>query len=377
MRIQGSWKKYLFYKLILLSAIAIIISMISMIHQQRKTVIIDKFEKDSLDVNSLLKHENQSELTHKLENFLTLANFETTSNELTQKHKHSLSNTELVNTRSLQLTRKLPTAIIIGVAKCATTALLSFIAAHPNVVGYGYKEIYYFSDSENYRKGNEWYREQMPFSNENQITIEKTPAYFSDSKSSERVFALNPNMKIIVIVCDPVVRAVSHYTHEKNFKMNHFINKALQQNISDSEIFKSFLLRNERFPQNTIRNVPIFRDGFYYDHIRSWAQYFPKNQILFINGEKFRKEPSVEIDKFQTFLNLEHLIKKDHFVYNQTRGLYCMRNPNTSKSICMGADKGRKHPEIDKVVLDELRNLYRPHNQIFFRFINEEPWWPI
>ena len=99
--------------------------------------------------------------------------------------------------------------------------------------------------------------------------------------------------------------------------------------------------------------------------------------MLFINGENFRKEPSEEIDKLQTFLNLEHVIKKEHFVYNQTRGLYCMKNPMTIKFICMGADKGRKHPEIDTVILDELRNLYRPYNQNFFRFINEEPWWPI
>ena len=347
--------------------------MISMIHLQRKTVIIDKFEKDSLEVNSQLKHENQSELTHNLENFLTLANFETTSNELTQKHKHSLSNTELLNTRSLQLTRKLPTAIIIGVAKCATTALLSFIAAHPNVVGDGYKEIYYFSNLKNYRKGHEWYREQMPFSNENQITIEKTPTYFTDVKSPERVFALNPHMKIIAIVCDPVVRAVSHYTHEKNNRIKINLVRYGSDNVSDSKAFEKLL----RFSQKTLKNIPIIRDGFYYEHIQNWARYFPKNQILFINGEKFRKEPSVEIDKLQTFLNLEHLIKKEHFVYNQTRGLYCMRNPITSKFICMGADKGRKHPEIDKVVLDELKSLYKPHNQIFFRFINEEPWWPI
>ena len=351
--------------------------MIAIIRHQRQTVNMVLFKKGSLEVSSQLKQENQSELTHN--NFFTFTNFETTSNELTQKSVTPSSNSKRVNngSSSKQLTKKLPTAIIIGVAKCATAALLEFIAAHPNVVGDGYKEIYYFSSDRNYRKGNEWYREQMPYSNENQITIEKTPPYFTDSKSPERVFALNPNMKIIAIVCDPVVRAVSHYTHEKLFKMNHFINKALQQNLSDSEIFKSFLLRNERFPQNTIKNVPIFRDGFYYDHIRNWAKYFPKDQMLFINGEKFRKEPSEEIDKLQTFLNLEHVIKKEHFVYNQTRGLYCMRNPMTSKFICMGADKGRKHPEIDTGVLDELRNLYRPYNQNFFKFINEEPWWPI
>jgi hypothetical protein len=290
-----------------------------------------------------------------------------------EKNVTSSLNLEQVNNRSSQLTQKLPTAIIIGVAKCATAALLSFIAAHPNVVGDGYKEIYYFSNLKNYRKGHEWYREQMPFSNENQITIEKTPTYFTDVKSPERVFALNPHMKIIAIVCDPVVRAVSHYTHEKNNKIKINLVRYGSDNVSDSKAFEKLL----RFSQKTLKNIPIIRDGFYYEHLQNWARYFPKNQILFINGEKFRKEPSVEIDKFQTFLNLEHLIKKEHFVYNQTRGLYCMRNPNTSKSLCMGADKGQKHPEIDKVVLDELRSLYKPHNQIFFRFINEEPWWPV
>ena len=82
--------------------------------------------------------------------------------------------------------------IIVGAAKCATTALLSFIAAHPNVVGDGYKEIYYFSSDRNYRKGTEWYREQMPYSNENQIN-----AYYSNENE---IYKLKNHSEAIIII---------------------------------------------------------------------------------------------------------------------------------------------------------------------------------
>jgi len=278
---------------------------------------------------------------------------------------------EFVNFSSVK--QKLPNAIIIGAAKCATTALLEFIAAHPNVVGNSSKEIYYFSSVNNYKKGQEWYRQQMPYSNENQITIEKTPTYFTDLKSPERVYKLNSKMKIIVIVCDPVVRCVSHYTHEKVNGKNWAIKSSLSKGMSDSEILKMLLLHGP----DRLHSIPIFRDGFYYDHIQNWLRYFPLSQILFINGQQLKQEPSVEIDKLQLFLNLEPLIKKEHFVYNETRGLYCIRNPITSEVKCMDADKGRKHPQIDTTILNDIKKLYRPYDQKLFNLINETPWWTL
>ena len=66
-----------------------------------------------------------------------------------------------------------------------------YISTNPQVAA-TQREIYYFSNDINYKKGIKWYREQMPVSNHNQITIEKTPTYLVDPNAAERVFKLNP-----------------------------------------------------------------------------------------------------------------------------------------------------------------------------------------
>jgi hypothetical protein len=56
--------------------------------------------------------------------------------------------------------KSLPNALIIGAAKCGTTALIEFLSVHPQVAA-TQREIDYFSNFENYKKGIEWYREQI------------------------------------------------------------------------------------------------------------------------------------------------------------------------------------------------------------------------
>ena len=49
----------------------------------------------------------------------------------------------------------------------------------------------------------------MPETTADQLTIEKSPAYFHSKNAPERIKALDPNMKIILVVRDPVTRAIS------------------------------------------------------------------------------------------------------------------------------------------------------------------------
>lgn len=73
--------------------------------------------------------------------------------------------------------RRLPQAIIIGVRKCGTRALLEMLFLHPRVQKAA-GEVHFFDRDENYYKGLDWYRKKMPHSFRGQITIEKSPSYF-------------------------------------------------------------------------------------------------------------------------------------------------------------------------------------------------------
>jgi len=73
--------------------------------------------------------------------------------------------------------RRLPQALIVGVRKCGTRALLEMLFMHPSIQKAA-GEIHFFDRDENYRKGLDWYRRKMPHSFPGQITIEKSPSYF-------------------------------------------------------------------------------------------------------------------------------------------------------------------------------------------------------
>ena len=88
--------------------------------------------------------------------------------------------------------RHLPQAIIIGVRKCGTRALLEMLFLHPQIQKAA-GEVHFFDRDDNYGKGLEWYRRKMPYSFRGQITIEKSPSYFvtpevSANSSRDREF---------------------------------------------------------------------------------------------------------------------------------------------------------------------------------------------
>lgn len=84
-------------------------------------------------------------------------------------------------------TRQLPQAIIIGVRKCGTRALLEMLFLHPQIQKAA-GEVHFFDRNENYDKGLEWYRKKMPYSFKGQVTIEKSPSYFVTPEVSTLIF---------------------------------------------------------------------------------------------------------------------------------------------------------------------------------------------
>lgn len=65
--------------------------------------------------------------------------------------------------------KRLPSALIIGVKKGGTRALIDALEMHPQIVP-AKREVHFFDNESLYEKGLQWYREQMPLAAENQVT---------------------------------------------------------------------------------------------------------------------------------------------------------------------------------------------------------------
>ncbi|XP_045381130.1 heparan sulfate glucosamine 3-O-sulfotransferase 3B1 [Lemur catta] len=255
--------------------------------------------------------------------------------------------------------KQLPQAIIIGVKKGGTRALLEFLRVHPDVRAVG-AEPHFFDRS--YDKGLAWYRDLMPRTLEGQITMEKTPSYFVTREAPARISAMSKDTKLIVVVRDPVTRAISDYTQTLSKR-------------PDIPSFESLTFRN-RTAGLIDTSWSAIQIGIYAKHLEHWLRHFPLGQMLFVSGERLISDPAGELGRVQDFLGLKRIITDKHFYFNKTKGFPCLKKAEgSSRPHCLGKTKGRTHPAIDGEVVRRLRDFYRPFNRKFYQMTGHDFGW--
>ncbi|NXO78086.1 HS3SB sulfotransferase, partial [Sitta europaea] len=255
--------------------------------------------------------------------------------------------------------KRLPQAIIIGVKKGGTRALLEFLRVHPDVRAVG-AEPHFFD--RNYERGLAWYRDLMPRTLEGQITMEKTPSYFVTKEAPARISSMCRGTKLIVVVRDPVTRAISDYTQTLSKK-------------PDIPTFESLTFKN-RTTGLIDTSWSAIQIGIYAKHLENWLLHFPLRQLLFVSGERLIRDPAGELGRVQDFLGLKRIITDKHFYFNKTKGFPCLKKAEgSSKPHCLGKTKGRTHPDIDQEVVQRLRDFYRPFNMKFYQMTGQDFGW--
>ncbi|KAI6076647.1 Heparan sulfate glucosamine 3-O-sulfotransferase 4 [Aix galericulata] len=199
----------------------------------------------------------------------------------------------------------------------------------------------------------------MPKTLDGQITMEKTPSYFVTNEAPRRIHSMAKDTKLIVVVRNPVTRAISDYT----------------QTLSKKPEIPTFEVL--AFKNRTLGLIDAswsaIRIGIYALHLENWLQYFPLSQILFVSGERLITDPAGEMAKVQDFLGLKRIVTEKHFYFNKTKGFPCLKKPEDSSAPrCLGKSKGRTHPKIDPDVIHRLRKFYKPFNVMFYQMTGQD-----
>lgn len=205
-------------------------------------------------------------------------------------------------------------------------------------------------------------RNLMPRTLDGQLTMEKTPSYFVTKEAPRRVYTMSRHTKLIVVVRDPVTRAVSDYTQTltKSPGLQSFQNLVFQ-NASTGLIDTSW---------------SAVRIGIYAKHLENWLRFFPLSRFLFVSGERLVTDPAGEMGRVQDFLGLKRVVTDKHFYFNQTKGFPCLKKPEgSSRPRCLGKSKGRPHPQIPSEVLLRLRDFYTPFNRKFYQMTGQDFGW--
>ena len=111
------------------------------------------------------------------------------------------------------MSSRLPDFLCVGTQKGGTTTLQKLLEKHPETFLPSDKELQFFSL--HYERGKDWYCQQFEGAGDNQRCGEITPYYIFHPEAPSRIHKLIPNVQIIVLLRDPVERALSHYFHAR------------------------------------------------------------------------------------------------------------------------------------------------------------------
>ena len=244
--------------------------------------------------------------------------------------------------RATAALRPLPNSVIIGGMKCGTTTLNAWLRCHPEVAFSAIKEIHFFD--QNYEKGSDWYRSFFPIWERllgAKCVLGATPAYlFRASVVAERMHRLVPEARLIVMLRDPVKRAISHYGHRvRNGEEDRSIEEAL---LSD-------------YGRAVGSDNSYKTRGLYADQIQTFRKFYVDHQIMVIKSEDFFAKPEPIYAAVLNFLGVSQ------------RPLPEGRSPR---------NVGQRQAEIPVEVTEHLSQYYQVPNQRLAELLPSFSVWP-
>lgn len=211
--------------------------------------------------------------------------------------------------------RVAPSFLIIGAQKAGTTSLYRYLVRHRCVVGAYKKEVHYFDL--NYTKPAEWYRAHFPLQVRlklnktalgcrRSISGEASPYYLFHPDAPRRVDEQLANVKLIVLLRNPIDRAVSHYHHErrKGREKLGFEEAISVEKIRLEEDRPSNWRQGKAYSYAHHRHSYLTR-GEYGDQLRRWFRFFSKSDLLIIKSEEFFANQMKTLEEVCGFLGLE------------------------------------------------------------------------
>ena len=202
--------------------------------------------------------------------------------------------------RATSFVRPLPDFLIIGAQKAGTTALYAYLRRHPDVTGPAWKEVSFFD--RHYTRGAAWYRGNFPI-RRRALVGEASPSYLFHPLAPERAAALVPHARLIVLLRDPVDRALSHYHHEVVLGREElsFENAlAREQERTRGEVDR--MLQDPAYFSAAWWNYTYVARGRYAEQLERWFAVFPREQLLILASDELGNEPAATYARVLEFL---------------------------------------------------------------------------
>jgi hypothetical protein len=167
-------------------------------------------------------------------------------------------------------------------------------------------EIHYFDKKEIYQKGLNWYKSHFDYSKK--MVGDKAPDVMYQTSCLELLQLVNPQVKIILFLRNPIDRAYSHWKMIRDhFRGTHSFEYSVNDEI------------NNRWGENRLYHVSFWthfvQRGLYYAQIKEILKYFPRDNLYIVISEKVRNNMDVEYQNIFHFLGLKEYHSKFEEVF--------------------------------------------------------------
>jgi len=250
-----------------------------------------------------------------------------------------------------------PAFLIVGAGKAGTTSLFAYLICHPQIAEPLRKEIHYFNDdwgrSLSWDRPIDWYLAHFPRADRvspGTITGEASPGYLFGPETPARVASVLPDVKIIVLLRNPIFRAISHYYHDASRRVGdpgglaaYLVAEGMELQPELTNRLMSDLGWDKRpiNPPSEGARPPIYiRSGFYADQLSNWFRYFDRDQMLILKSEDLFANPRDVYARTLKFLDL---------------GFF---DPGSMKAHNVGS-----YGKVDPVIIRYLSEIYADPNR--------------
>jgi hypothetical protein len=252
--------------------------------------------------------------------------------------------------------RVLPDFLAIGAHKAGTTSFYEYLRQHPMIISAWKKDIKFFDL--HYQRGTLWYRSYFStkyrmkvdrHSGLRNITGDGATDYLYYPDAPQRVADLLPDVKLFLVLRNPVDRAYSHYQHGQR---NHWDSLTFEEAIEqESERLKEEAPGDKSLP--IFRRFAYLKKGYYAEYLQKWFEIFPRERFFIVRSEDLFSDKALDVYcEAQEFLGLP--IWKHINFKNVNPGNYQQMLPETRQ---------------------ELIRHYEPHNQKLYDMLDRDFEW--
>ena len=258
--------------------------------------------------------------------------------------------------------RALPGLLICGGQRCGTTSMYKALVQHPTILRPVWRKgVHYFDTAHDHDL--RWYRAHFPFQRQldraalrhgtRALCFESSPYYLFHPRAADRIATELPDVRVLVLVRDPVERAYSAHAHERarGYEDLEFA-QALAREDRGLAAESARLREDASYESHLHRHQAYRARGEYAAQIERFAALIGRDRIKVVDSHRFFAEPEHVFPEVLDWLDVA------------PRGEQTFDRHNS-----------RDRSELDPGLRRELEDYYLPFDEALTPWLGHVPTW--